>query len=146
MLMDDKDVKDYPNFAKYVKDDLPKVADNAGIRYAMSKLGQLSHAKLKLALTWGQGPKLKLQEMSDAYGRFTPGTNEIKLDLIDCVRPFEKGTDLVKARAGKVHLAGVKLLHELVHWGDDQDGVDHPKEAGDEFEKMVYGGVLHKSW
>jgi len=146
MQMDAQDVKDYPKFAKYVKEELPKVADNAYIRYAMSKIGELSQAKLKVALTWGLGPKLKLLEMHDVYGKFTPGTNEIKLDLIDCVRPFEKGTDWVQARAGKVHLAGAKLLHELVHWGDDQDRVDNPKEEGDEFEKMVYGGVLHKSW
>jgi len=33
---------------------------------------------------------------------------------------------------------GATILHELVHWGDDQDGVDYPGEEGELFEKHVY--------
>jgi hypothetical protein len=34
------------------------------------------------------------------------------------------------------------LLHELVHWGDDQDGVDRPGEEGKEFERRAYGTAI----
>jgi hypothetical protein len=38
-------------------------------------------------------------------------------------------------------MVGVILLHELVHWADDQDGVDTVGEEGFSFEDAVYGGV-----
>jgi len=34
---------------------------------------------------------------------------------------------------------GVTLLYELVHW----DGIDRPGEEGEEFERLVYGSVIH---
>lgn len=146
MKMDPADVTKYKKFAKYVKDALPKVAEVPSIRHAMAKHGELSYAKLVLALSWGHGPSLKILPMAHAYGEFTPGTNEIRIDLTDCVTPFENGTDQVKARAGMVSLCGAKLLHELAHWGEDQDGIQGPNEDGDEFEKQVYGRVLQKTW
>jgi hypothetical protein len=58
------------------------------------------------------------------------------------VKAFEDGRGLVTASAGKVYLIGVVMLHELVHWGDDQDGVDRPGEEGKEFETAVYGSAI----
>ena len=43
----------------------------------------------------------------------------------------------------RVYLVGVTILHELTHWGDDQDGVDRPGEEGEEFEIKVYGKVIN---
>jgi hypothetical protein len=34
---------------------------------------------------------------------------------------------------------GTTILHEYVHYGDFQDGVQYPGEEGDLFELYVYG-------
>lgn len=59
------------------------------------------------------------------------------------VDEFEAGKGKRVARAGDVYLVGVTLLHELVHWGDDQDGIDRPGAEGEEFERLIYGSVIH---
>ncbi|TGO03419.1 hypothetical protein PN36_06610 [Candidatus Thiomargarita nelsonii] len=55
---------------------------------------------------------------------------------------FEAGRGRIMARAGAVPALGVNILHEMVHWGDNLDGVDRPGEEGDEFEMLVYGRNL----
>lgn len=43
-----------------------------------------------------------------------------------------------------LYLVGVTLLHELVHWCEDQDGVDQTlSKEGLDFEQMVYGRVIN---
>ena len=39
-------------------------------------------------------------------------------------------------------LLGATILHELAHWGDDQDGKDIPGEEGNMFETAAYGRVI----
>jgi hypothetical protein len=57
-------------------------------------------------------------------------------------REFEADRGVAHAAAGRVYVLGVTILHELVHWGDDRDGVDREDEEGEEFERLVYGGVI----
>jgi len=79
-----------------------------------------------------------------AYGEFEPGigSNEISIERL-LVVDFEAGRGMRVVGAGSVPLVGVTLLHELVHWGDDQDGIDRPGEEGEEFERAVYGRVVN---
>ena len=56
---------------------------------------------------------------------------------------FEAGRGRRVVRAGHAYLVGVTLLHEMTHWADDQDGVDRPGEEGEEFERAMYGSVIH---
>lgn len=143
MQMSAGDQKKYPKMKQYVKDALPQVVNVPIIVSAMDKIGQINKSRLKQVLTWGQGPMLKVTVLNGAYGEFTPdiNSNEIRLDE-NMVKEFEAGRGMVNARAGRVYLLGVTILHELVHWGDDQDGIDRPGEEGEEFERMVYGSVL----
>lgn len=142
MKMSPEDQRDFPKFKQYVQCSLPTVADVPIIRSAMLQIAQLNHAKLTHALAWGNEPTIKVTPMT-VHGEFTPdiGSNEIRIDKTD-VEEFEAGRGIRNARAGKVYLVGVTLLHELVHWGDDQDGVDRPGEEGEEFERKVYGKVI----
>lgn len=144
MRMLPADEKLYARFARYVRLDMPSVASVPAILQAMSKIGQINQLKLMTALKWGSGPMIKVTPLVGAYGEFTPGvkSNEIRID-VKIVKDFEAGKDKRLARAGNVHLVGVTLLHELVHWGDDQDGVDRPGEEGEEIEKFLYGGIIH---
>lgn len=59
------------------------------------------------------------------------------------MQEFENGGGIRKARNGNVYLIGVTLLHELIHWCDDQDRIDRPGEEGEEFENLVYGNVIN---
>jgi Metallopeptidase toxin 3 len=144
MKMSAHDQTTYPQLKQYVRDSLPKVADIPIIRNAMLEIAQLNHAKLKKALAWGNEPTLKVTKLTGAVGEFSPdvGSNEIRLDT-DMVLEFEGGGGLRNAKAGRVYLVGVTILHEMTHWGDDQDGVDRPGEEGEEFETKVYGGVIN---
>src|SRR5262245_4328060 len=144
MKMTGGDQANFPKLAQYVRYRLPEVANVPIIRGAMFEIAQLTHATLKQALAWGNEPTLKVTKLASAVGEFTPdvGSNEIRLDT-DMVQEFEAGRGWRNAKAGRVLLVGVTILHELTHWGDDQDGVDRPGEEGEEFEQKVYGKVIN---
>ena len=143
MKMSAADQSSFPKLKQYVRYKLPEVANIPIIRGAMLEIAQLNHSKLKAALAWGNEPTLKVTILAGAFGEFTPdiGSNEIRLDT-RMVQEFEAGRGLRNAKAGRVYLVGVTILHEMTHWGDDQDGVDRPGEEGEEFEIKVYGKVI----
>ncbi len=138
------DAKKYEKLAHYMSHDFQESYKVPSIAYALKKVGGLRMSKLRLALRWGQMPYVKVTNLVGAFGEFTPDikSNEIRLDTKVAV-DFEAGKGIRKAAAGNVYLAGVTMLHELIHWCDDQDGVDRPGEEGEEFEKLVYGKVIY---
>jgi hypothetical protein len=111
---------------------------------AFNKIGGVSKKTIENALRWYHGPEIKVTALYGAYGEFTPDSksNEIRVDA-KVVQDFEAGKSQRVARAGGVYLLGVTLLHELIHWADDQDGVDRPGEEGEQFEKLMYGNVIY---
>ena len=143
MQMRAADITAYKKFHKYVSLKMPEVAKVVSIVNEIQKeAGTITVATIKEALEWGKGPTIEVTAMAEA-GKFTPGTNVIKIRKLR-VEQFEAGKGLVKAPNGNlVYYVGVILLHELTHWADDQDGVDNPLEEGDEYEKAIYGGVVH---
>lgn len=143
MVLGNVDIGRYPKFAYYVKNDIPKIIEVKAIIKAMQDIGQINRATLKRAVKWNVGPTIKVTILAGAYGEFTPGigSNEIRIEKT-IIEDFEAGRGKKAARAGNVYLVGVTLLHELVHWGDDQDGIDRPGEEGEEFESRVYGNVI----
>jgi hypothetical protein len=76
--------------------------------------------------------------LTGACGEFTPDTksNELRIHkpLVEKLKKkYSKEVTL---------LVGASILHELAHWGDDQDGKDLPGEEGELFEKAAYGHVI----
>ena len=143
MRMTTADIRTYPKLAYYVKNDLPGLLRVPAVVSAMNRIGQINRARLQTALSWGFGPEIRITNLVGALGEFTPnrGSNEIRVDR-QLVQEFDAGRGRRAARAGNVYLVGVTLLHELVHWGDDQDGIDRPGEEGEEFERLIYGSVI----
>ncbi|HFE47841.1 MAG TPA: hypothetical protein ENJ21_00840 [Chromatiaceae bacterium] len=144
MKMTHADITRYRKFAYYVRHDIPEIIHVRSIVAAMQEIGQLDRASLQRAVRWNQGPDIKITPLADAYGEFTPdiGSNEIRIDK-SVVEDFEAGRGVRQTSSGRnVYLAGVTLLHELVHWGDDKDGIDRPGEEGAEFERRVYGMII----
>lgn len=106
------------------------------------KFGQFSELKANEVLMWGKGPSIVVMNTGNAYGKFTPGSKTVKLNET-YAREFErlKGKDSYIM----MFIIGITLLHELVHYGDDQDGIDTPGEEGEMFENYVYGEFIGKS-
>ena len=146
MIMARSDQTTFPKFTKYVRFSLPTVVDVRSIVAAFAKYGQIDRATLKRALAWGNEPHVTVKEFAGAIGLFDASVdpNEINIHT-RIVREFEDGHGLRKTKWNKnVFLVGVTLLHELVHWADNLDGVDFPDEEGEQFETDVYGMVINE--
>jgi hypothetical protein len=143
MRMRNADIAKYPKLAYYVRVNLPEVIHVPAVVQAFQRIGGINRSTLRAALAYGFGPTINITNLVGADGEFTPniGSQEIRLDR-RIVEEFEAGRGRRVARAGNVYLVGITILHELIHWADDQDGIDRPGEEGEEFENAVYGGVL----
>lgn len=140
MKMNLADQKNYPNLAYYVKNHLSKVNRIPKIANALLKNGEIKKKTLQVVLSWGRQPALKVVVMpKNQCGEFTPNSksNELRISK-SLVKEFEKSGG--KAKITK--LVGATILHELAHWGDDQDGKDIPGEEGNLFETAAYGAVI----
>ena len=57
------------------------------------------------------------------------------------VLDLENGSDLMSSDA-LIFLLGVTVLHEYVHFGDYNQGVNNDMEEGSYFEELVYGTTV----
>ncbi len=150
MIISRVDQTRYPKFTRYVRNSLPSIANVAAMRRAFLRYAQMNRTTLQRALAWGNQPTLNITALASPAGtfrngEFTPntGSNEIRLNRI-LVTAYENGTPAnmaytTNAAGTQLPRVGVTILHELVHWGDDQDGIDYPGEEGELFETAVYG-------
>lgn len=145
MRMTHQDQVQYPKFTKYVRHALPQVINEKSIINAFRKYGQIDVTTLKRALSWGAEPHITIKALEGAVGEFNASVDADEINIADwIVQEFEDGHGLRKtAYNRKVYLVGVTLLHELVHWADNRDGVDFPDEEGERFEIDVYGQVIN---
>lgn len=150
MIMSAADQTRYPKLARYVRYQLPKVANIDVMARAFLEYAQMNRTTLRRALRWGNQPTLVFVDMPTAPGalqggEFTPNihSNDLRINM-HVAAAFEAGSPprlmwTTNAIGTRFPLIGTSILHELVHWGDDQDGVDYPGEEGDLFEIRVYG-------
>ena len=134
------DQKKYPNLTKYIKNQLIKVKGIPKISNALLKNGEIKKKSLGVVLMWGTQPTINVVPMlKNQCGEFTPNSksNEIRLSK-SLVEEFEKSGGSKKVTL----LLGASILHELAHWGDDQDVIDIPGEEGNMFETAAYGMVI----
>ena len=134
------DQKKYPKLTEYVKNQLPKVKAIPKIANALLKNGEIKKKSLPVVLMWGAKPTISVVAMpKNQCGEFTPNSssNEIRISK-SLVEDFEKRGGSRKSTL----LLGATILHELAHWGDDQDGKDIPGEEGNMFETAAYGMVI----
>jgi len=154
MRMKVVDIKNFPIFYNYVKNDITKLKNVQPILRAIKRFsGETKVATIKQGLTWSHGSIIEIVPMLicgevRAYGCYAWGGNVIQIDR-SLVRAYEAGTDRRATREGRmVNVAGVTLLHELTHWSDAKDGVDNPvpgdpaNEEGNAFEREVYGRII----
>jgi hypothetical protein len=152
--MSDDDRRDFPQFAFYVRVNMPQVTHVQPIVHNMRAHGSLSLAELSSALVWGALPRIVIRDLSSvpapdgsgniaANGLFDPANpDQVELD-IGRVRDFERDSDGdgsdVTSTGRKVYIVGTTLLHELCHWGNFHHGRAEAVEEGIAFEVAVYG-------
>lgn len=134
------DEKLYPKLHRYIRKRLPSIIHNPKIVAGFAKYGQLTKPALIVALRYGTNPLIRVTSMKSDCGQFQPGipslSHEIKIET-RIVKQME-----TLGRKKDILLVGATILHEMVHWADDKDGIDYPREEGELFEKAVYGHVI----
>ncbi len=154
MRMSSDQIRDYPQFAHYVANALPKVGAQKNIMAAIQNNSGATEEIVKEGLYWGKGPVVNVkmlvpqQRNGHVYtptGGYTLHTNIIDVATADVGR-YQTGQDMRKTALGQVHLITIILLHELTHWARERSGTDDSpdKEDGFEFEKEVYGKIIDR--
>ena len=146
MLILNRDQTAFPRLTAFVHEELDeRVQANERVWSAFLAHGQFTEETGRRVLSdhvWG--PILRIADLGHFRGKKILGwfahqfPDWIFLDDA-LVRQFEKDWHLETAKL----TLEAKVLHELVHWGDDQDGVDRAGEEGAEFERLIYGKVMH---
>lgn len=136
--------RSYPKLSNWIECEIPKVKGKPKVFAAFLKYAELNKKKAKLALQKGQPPEINFDTMPNSNGRFSGKKFPNKVFLAKAICDRFESTD---SKNLKMHLLlESTLLHEMVHWGDWKDGIDHPKEEGKEFEKEAYGRDINRYW
>ena len=119
----------YPKATRFIYNMKPSRRSNR----AFKKYGQASKADVKIAFEAGKGPLIKLSNLNNANGQFTPNVGSTTLEIDESILiAYETG------RKGSATLLKSTIEHELTHYFDDQDGIDFSGEEGQLYEENVY--------
>lgn len=136
----------YPKLTEYLKNKMPLLETNRKIIDAIMALTGLTESEIAEHFEWGNGPTIIVLQLDN----YTPNTSENTLGLFDPTHPenlfidldlvleLENGSTMMNSDA-LIFLLGVTILHEYVHYGDYNQGVNNEIEEGDLFEESVYG-------
>ena len=133
----------YPKLAKWIVEEFPKIKNNGKVWVAFVTYSELNH-KARYAIMPHYHPYIDYKVLTGLalYKEGGKDPNTIFLAKAFCERFESKDWKLPKMH----RLMEATLLHELVHWGDWQDGKDQDGEEGNLFEIAAYGEVLGKYW
>lgn len=151
MQMNAEDIKNFPNFYKYVSCKLPLFRNSDAKMLAIENGASFEKGeipfdleKIKDALLWGKGPMIKVTRMFN-YGKYVARKNPNLINIRrKWVKDYEQsGKKRLTKWSQQIDLIEAILLHELTHWADYQDGrVSNEIEVGDYFEEAVYGHII----
>ena len=136
--LDKSTAKQYPRLAHYLKYTIQDIVKNKKIMSGLYKFGQLTSSDVKNHVKWGKGPKIEVRGLNGANGMFRPNSNSNIL-IIDKGIIEDLENALISDSDAALLFVASTILHEYIHYGDDQDGVDFPGEEGQKFEEFVYG-------
>ena len=142
--------KKYQRLAHYLKNNIQEIANNKTVMGALMKYGQFTESQVKSALEWEKGPKINITQLGTTKsgagiaGMYSPrkyGANTLNID-IDLAEQLESATG--DARDILLFQLASTILHEYVHLGDANDGIDYKGSLGDgeegnAFEIEAYG-------
>ena len=134
----------FPELCKWIEHEIPKVRNKEKVWAAFMKYSELSAKHALRAVEFSPHPLLDFKVMTNANGKYN-GKKEPNVIYIDrgICRRFENKD----SKEPKMHLLlESTILHELVHWGDAQDGRDQDGEEGKKFEQAAYGKDIDRYW
>jgi len=129
--MDSKQAKLYQRLSNYIKNDIQAIGNNSRIVNALKKYGELTKTQIQNDLEWNNGPKVIIatvdgngKPMGRSIGRYIGG-NKLYLN-----EKYVKELETAKGsrREALLFRLAQTLLHEYVHYGDAQDGIEQPGE------------------
>jgi len=154
--------RSFPKFARYVKEEFPKLKSNIPIRRALRNWGKLSDFEIDNVLSWGFAPRIVIVS---TFGLDDfPNTIQLGMDMVSQFEPDSSVTPLPaatksravlkNARGQLVYTVGSAILYAFV--GGNLRFIDKksssPKSAAalelmvsnviDAFARDVYGGQL----
>ncbi len=147
--MDPADARNYERLAHYLAYDIQSIAKNRKVMNALMRYGEFRRSDVVKALKWGKGPKLRIATTSLAGRTFTTSDYGSFMETIDAnILTINKHwVEKLKTATGDdrdamLFLIAVTILHEMVHYGDNKDGVDQTGEEGSAFELAAYGQLI----
>lgn len=139
----------YPKLTEYLINRLPNVVDIPKIINAIKIITGLPESQIKEDLTWGKGPTIHITQLDNfssrtsdkTVGLFSPNEPDVVHLDIDYVNELENLITDQSQEDAFLFFLGTTLLHEYVHFGDNQDGMQFRDgiEEGKLFEIIVYG-------
>ncbi len=113
---------DYPKLTEYLKNELPKIADNQMVVDAIHDYTDAPVEIIKDALQWGKGPEIIIDDLEGervgSYRGFFDSSELTKLHLdVGLVEALEN-TPTIEASNALSFFIAVTILHEYNHLGD----------------------------
>ena len=139
----------YPKLTEYLINRFPNIVNVPKIINTIKLITGLSDSQIKEDLTWGKGPIIHITQLDNftsrtsdkTVGLFTRSEPDVVHLDIDYVNELENLITDQSQEDAFLFFLGTTLLHEYVHYGDNQDGVEFRDgiEEGNLFELIVYG-------
>ncbi len=133
----------YPRFTEMVKNLKTFVANNPKVMNALEKWSGFSKQDIINHLTFGSGPKIKIEEMAGRYAWYKkqPGENTLRVRA-SYVRGLEQAY-LERTKEGTAFLLAVSILHEYIHLGTNHNNISEGKfEFGSGFEIDAFNVIV----
>ena len=135
--------KDYPKMTAYLRDEMPKVVNDARLLKSLTEGARTAEAKARAGLAWDVGPLVTPKTLRGTRaGVFHPhqGSQELEIHKGELDK-WQAETDPGLIAAYEFWLETV-VLHEYVHYlGDDREK-DKVDEWGKDFEDKAYGNAI----
>ncbi|QDC10110.1 hypothetical protein FHY55_13010 [Oceanicola sp. D3] len=143
--------KDYPRCTTFLQGDLPTMVYDQKAFEAFKKHGEMSDELAKKTLRIGAPPTIRPAFLKEAHGKYYGAGSPKLKDTIFLSTELLAWYEFCEENRNDVLLRKymlIKTMHEMVHWGDEQDGVDQAPEEGEEFEKEACGYYLffYRAW
>lgn len=120
----------YPRFTSMVKNLKTFVKNNPKVLNALQFYSGFTKQKILDYLTFGQGPKIKIEEMSGIFGYYN---KEVSSNTLHLRASYVRGLEIAHLQSTQdatSFLLAVTILHEFVHLGTNQNNIS---EGGYDF-------------
>jgi hypothetical protein len=133
----------YPRFTSMVKNLKTFVKNNPKVLDALQKYSGFSKQEILNHLTFGQGPTIKVEEMSGRFGYYSKsnGINTLHMRA-SYLRGLEQAF-LQSTQEGTAFLLAVTILHEYIHLGTARNNISEGRyDFGYGFELDAFNVIV----